>query len=163
MVVPEQQPLLTAYYHEKAVNNLSNPFSILMDESNDKVDKSSIILVRVFDNAVGDVRTRFLDMPVVNIGTAPNLFRAVKDSLEKHGLDFSKAVAFMSDTTNVMKGTRSGVQKLIKNEIPTLYDVGCVCHLANLTIKAGLQELSIDIDQLFVDILYYFQHSSKRN
>ena len=69
----------------------------------------------------------------------------------------------MSDTTNVMKGARSGVQKLIKEEIPTLYDVGCICHLANLTIKAGLQELQIDIDQLFVDIFYYFQHSSKRN
>ncbi len=115
------------------------------------------------DSAVGDVKTRFLDMPVVNVGNAPNLFRALKDSLEKHGLDFSKAMAFMSDTTNVMKGARSGVQKLIKDEIPTLYDVGCICHLANLTIKAGLQELPIDIDQLFVDIFYYFQHSSKRN
>lgn len=155
---------LSPFYHKKAVNNLSNnAFSLLMDESNDKVDKSCIILVRVLDSAVGDVKTRFLDMPVVNVGNAPNLFRALKDSLEKHGLDFSKAVAFMSDTTNVMKGARSGVQKLIKEEIPTLYDVGCICHLANLTIKAGLQELPIDIDQLFVDIFYYFQHSSKRN
>ncbi len=102
------------------------------------------------DSAVGDVKTRFLDMPVVNVGNAPNLFRALKDSLEKHGLDFSKAMAFMSDTTNVMKGARSGVQKLIKDEIPTLYDVGCICHLANLTIKDGLQELPIDIYQLFV-------------
>ncbi len=154
---------LSPFYHKKAVNNLSNAFSILTDESNDKIDKSCIILVRVMDSAVGDVKTRFLDMPVVNVGNAPNLFRALKDSLEKHGLDFSKAMAFMSDTTNVMKGARSGVQKLIKDEIPTLYDVGCICHLANLTIKAGLQELPIDIDQLFVDIFYYFQHSSKRN
>ncbi len=58
----------------------------------------------------------------------------------------------MSDTTNVMKGARFSVQKLIIEQDSTLYDVGCVCHLANLTIKAGLQELLIDIDQLFVDI-----------
>lgn len=127
---------LSPYYHKKVINKLSNPFSILMDESNDKNDKSCIILVRVLDSNVGDVRARFLDMPIVNIGTAPNLFRALKESLEKHGLDFSKAVAFMSDTTNVMKGARSGVQKLIKKEMPTLYDVGCICHLANLTIKS---------------------------
>ncbi len=120
-------------------------------------------LSHLTNSAVGDVKTRFLDMPVVNVGNAPNLFRALKDSLEKHGLDFSKAMAFMSDTTNVMKGARSGVQKLIKDKIPTLYDVGCICHLANLTIKSGLQELPIDIDQLFVDIFYHFQHSSKRN
>ncbi len=33
-------------------------------------------------------------------------------------------MAFTTGTTNVMKGARSGVQKLIKNEIPGLYDVG---------------------------------------
>ena len=145
--------------HKKAVNNLSNPFSILTDESNDKFNKSCIILVRVLDDTVGDVRTRFLDMPVVNVGTALNLFRALKDSLEKHRIDFSKAVVFMSETTNVMKGARSGVQKLIKDESPTLYDVSCICHLADLTIKAGLKELL----KLSVDVFYYFKHSSKRN
>lgn len=67
---------------------MSNPFSILMDESNDKVDKLSIILVKVLDPEVGDVKIRFLDMPVVNIGTAQNLFKALKESLAKYGLDF---------------------------------------------------------------------------
>ena len=52
-----------------------------MDESNDKTDKSCIILVRGFDSVVGDVRTRFVDMPVVNIGTAQNHFDALKESL----------------------------------------------------------------------------------
>ena len=133
-----------------------------MDESNDKIDKSCIILVRVLDSQLGEVCTRFLDMPVVNIGNATNLFTALKSSLSKHGLDFSKSVAFMSDTTNVMKGASFGVQKLIKREHSSLYDVGCICHLVNLTIKAGLECLPIDIDQLFVDIFYYFLHSSKR-
>ena len=68
----------------------------------------------------------------------------------------------MSDTTNVMKGARSGVQKLIKNEHPTLYDVGCICHLADLTVKSGMSTLPLDIDQLFVDVFYFFYHSSKR-
>ena len=68
----------------------------------------------------------------------------------------------MSDTTNVMKGMRSGVQKLIKEENPSTYDVGCICHLADLAIKAGMKGLLVDIDQLFIDIFYYFYHSSKR-
>jgi hypothetical protein len=74
-------------------------------------------------------------MPVVNIGTAQNLFRALKESLTKFSLDFSNAIAFMSD----------------------LYDVGCICHLADLTIKAGLAVLPIDIDQLFIDIFYLWR------
>ncbi len=46
-----------------------------------KTDKSCIILVRLLDTGEGDVRTRFLDMPIVNIGTAQNLFKALKESL----------------------------------------------------------------------------------
>ena len=45
----------------------------------------------------------------------------------------------MSDTTNVMKGARSGVQKLIKRGKPHLYDAGCICHL--LTCVSRLEWL----------------------
>ena len=155
---------LALHFLKKVTHNCSmtNPYSMMMDESNDNTDKSCIILVRAFDSELGDVHTRFLDMPVVNIGTARNLFEALKTSLTRNGLDFSRAVAFMSDTTNVMKGARSGVQKLIKNEHSTLYDVGCICHLADLTVKAAMKTLPIDIDQLFIDVFYFFYHSSKR-
>ena len=94
------------------------------DESNDKTNKSCIILVRVLDCQKGETCTRFLDMPVVNIGNA-----TLKASLSKHGLDFTKTVAFLSDTTNIMKVARSGVQKLIKREHLSLYDV-CRLHLS---------------------------------
>ena len=60
-------------------------FSIMMDEYNDKTDKSCIILVRGFDSVVGDVRTRFVGMPV-NIGKAQDHFDALKEILsnERH-------------------------------------------------------------------------------
>ena len=142
--------VLAPHYVKSTTENMSNnPFSIMIDESNDSTDKSCIILIRVFDHNVGNVCTRFLDMPVVNIGTAQNIFQALSDSLEKKGLDFTKALAFVSDTASVMKGARSGVQKLIKNKMPQLYDVGCICHLADLSIKAGLETLPVNIDQLF--------------
>ena len=153
---------LAPHYLDKTLHDMSTFFSILMDESNDKTDKSCIILLRVLDLNVGDTRTRFLDMPVVNIGTAQNLYAALKESLTSKGLDFSRCIAFMSDTTNVMKGARSGVQRLIKNECPHVLDVGCICHLADLTIKSGVKSLPVDIDQLFIDVFYYFFHSSKR-
>ncbi len=53
---------------------------MMMDESNDKTNKSCIILIRVFDSCVGDVRTRFLHMPIVNIGSAKKSFEALKES-----------------------------------------------------------------------------------
>ena len=69
---------LSPHFQKKTTENLSNPFSIMLDESNDNVDKSCIILVRLLDPEVGNVCTRFLDMPVVNIGTAQNIFRALR-------------------------------------------------------------------------------------
>ena len=100
-------------------------------------------------------------MPVVNIGNASNLFAALKESVHSNGLDFNKCLSFMSDTTNVMKGTRSGVQSLIKRECPHVLDVGCICHLTDLTVKAGIAKLPVDIDQFFLDVFYYFYHSTK--
>ena len=67
----------------------------------------------------------------------------------------------MSDTTNVMKGTRSGVQKPIRIHYSHVFDVGCICHLADLAVKSGMGVLPVDIDQFFVDVFYYFYHSSK--
>lgn len=128
----------------------------MMDESNDKTDKSCIILVHVYDFSVGGIRTRFLDMPIVNIGTARNFFDAFKLSVSSNGLDFSKCSAFMSDTTNV---ARSGVKKLIRNECPYVLDVSCICHLADFTVKAGMQALPVNIDQLLIDV-FYFYHST---
>ena len=58
----------------------------MMDKSNDKTDKSCIILVCGFGSIVGDVHTRFVDMPVVNIGTVQNLFNVLKESLSKNVL-----------------------------------------------------------------------------
>ena len=153
---------LVPHFHTKTIESMSQPFSIMMDESNDKTNKSCIILVRILDQEIGNVRTRFLDMPIVNVGNAANLFDALKSSLSNNGLDFTNSISFMKDTINIMKGARSGVQKLIKDEHPAIYDVGCICHLADLTIKAGLEELPIDIDQLSIDVFYHFYHSSKR-
>ena len=75
-----------------------------MDESNNKTNKSCMILVRVLDSGKCDVSTRFLDMPVINIGTARNLFDALKLTLTNKGLNFSKNLSFISDNANGMKG-----------------------------------------------------------
>ena len=61
------------------------------------------------------------------------LFAAVKESLTSEFLDYSRCIAFMSDTINVIKGARSRVQRLLRNECPHVLDVGCICHLADLT------------------------------
>ncbi len=45
---------LGPHYHAKVVAQISHPCSILIDESNDKKDKSCIILARVLDDEAGN-------------------------------------------------------------------------------------------------------------
>ena len=58
----------------------SMPFSLMCDESNDlNSEKLFVLLVRGYDEATMKVTTRFLDMPVCNIGTAENLFSLIDE------------------------------------------------------------------------------------
>ena len=55
-------------------------FSIMVDESNDQGgEKTMAILVRIADRSLRRITTRFLAMPIVNIGTGENLFNALNE------------------------------------------------------------------------------------
>ena len=55
-------------------------FSVMIDESNDQGgEKSMAILIRVADRQIRQISTRFLAMPIVNIGTGENLFNALNE------------------------------------------------------------------------------------
>ncbi len=138
------------------------PFSILCDEDSYTENKHLAILVRFWDDKLGIPVTRFLDMPVCNIGTASNLFECINASLEKRSISWQNVVAFESDTTNVMVGKHNSVLSRVKEKQPQVYSQGCVCHLANLALLAGVKALPIDVDDFFVDLYYYFEKSAKR-
>lgn len=55
-------------------------FSLMIDESNDHSDNKAVtILVRVLDRTVQRITTRFLDLPVCNIGTGASLFSCLNE------------------------------------------------------------------------------------
>ena len=55
-------------------------FSIMIDESNDQGgEKTMAILIRVADRDMQRISARFLSMPICNIGTGGNLFKALND------------------------------------------------------------------------------------
>lgn len=139
-----------------------NPFAILCDEGNDNEDKNFAILVNLWDQNLRKPVTHFLDMPVCNTGTGEKLFNLIDESLKSRNIPWSNVVAFESDTTNVMIGRHNSVLSRVKDVQPEVFSQGCVCHLANLCLLAGVQTLPIDVDDFFVDLYYYFDKSAKR-
>lgn len=139
-------------------------FSLLIDESNDRgvEAKDLAILVRFFDPVIMKAVTRFLDLPTANNGTAAAIFEKVHDCLESKGISYDRMICFNSDTCNTMKGQRNGVVRHLRDQQPALIDLGCICHLENLALKAAMKTLPVSIDSLLVDINTHFYLSVKR-
>ena len=60
----------------------SGPFSIMVDESNDrKGDKRLAVLVRCFEDNAGCAKTRILDMPICNGDTGEKIVSVLDETL----------------------------------------------------------------------------------
>lgn len=79
----------------------SAAFTILCDGGNDRIDRKYFaILVRYWDDVIGQAVTRFLGMPICNIATAEKLFEALDTTMENHGLPWTNVVGFASDSAS---------------------------------------------------------------
>ncbi|XP_078315534.1 SCAN domain-containing protein 3-like [Crassostrea virginica] len=142
----------------------SQPFTLLCDESNDRgADKCFAVLVRIFEEESRSVKTRFIDMPVVNVGTGANLYAALDKILRTRDIPWANVLAYSSDNCSTMKGKKNSVLSRVKEAQPHVMDIGCIiCHLANLCCQAGVKTIPYPIDEMLVDIYYHFHNSSNR-
>ncbi|XP_041358912.1 uncharacterized protein LOC121375499 isoform X1 [Gigantopelta aegis] len=153
-----------APHFNSEVNKLCNgPFSVLVDNSNDRGDNKNLaILVRCVDDEIEQTVTKFLDMPVCNLANAENLFNTIDKCFTDRGLDWINLVAYCSDNASVMIGQHNSVLSRIRQKQPNVFDMGCICHLTNLVIKAALKKLLLSLDHMLVEIYSHFLVSAKR-
>ena len=69
---------------------------------------------------------------ICNIGIAQSIFNQLDATFEAKGIPWKNVVTFISDNCTTMVGKRNFVVTKIKEKNSALFDVGCVCHLANL-------------------------------
>ena len=68
-------------------------------------------------------------MPICNNGTAQSTFV----QLDASGIPWKNVVAFISDNCNTTVGKKNSA----------VFDIGCMCHLANLCTVAGVKALPV--------------------
>uniref|UniRef100_A0A0L8IGJ1 HAT C-terminal dimerisation domain-containing protein n=1 Tax=Octopus bimaculoides TaxID=37653 RepID=A0A0L8IGJ1_OCTBM len=61
-------------------------------------------------------------------GSSRGLYDAVKSTLTKEDVSMSNILGFASDNYSTLMGNESVFQKLLRNDIPTVFTIGCVCH-----------------------------------
>ena len=82
--------------------------------------------------------------------------------MKLYDINWSKCVAFSSDNASVMMGRNNSIYTRIADSNPDVYPVGCACHLAHLCAKKAANQLSVNVEQLVIDLYYHFDKSSKR-
>ncbi|KAJ4927154.1 hypothetical protein JOQ06_014890 [Pogonophryne albipinna] len=148
---------------DKEVTELcqKQPFGLMCDEgTNRSSEKEFAILVRVFEEDT--LVTKFLHMPVCNIGTAEGLFTSLTKLLSERNIDWNNLGAFNSDNASVMKGRHNSVASRIKELQPGVVVIGCICHLVQLATGCGIKALHQPIEEVLHAIYSHFDISAKR-
>ena len=138
-------------------------FSLIIDESTDIASKKQLaIVVRFYCDREMRVKSRFFKLVEVTKGDADTLANSVFTQLEKNGIPCENMIGFASDTTNVMFGAHHSVVTLLKEKIPNLFVMRCLCHSAHLCASHACERLPRTVEDLVRDIYSFFSHSAKR-
>ena len=138
-------------------------FSIIIDESTDISTKKQLaVAVRYYCDKEKKVGSQFFKLVEVAHGDANTLVMCLVSLFEKQKIPFENIIGYASDTTNVMFGQYHSVVSMLKDRIPNLFVMKCLCHTSHLCASYACQKLPKAIEDLIRDIYSHFSHSAKR-
>ena len=101
----------------------------------------SLMIVEVKDL---DVLLKFLDASIMKLSLAlltiqmPMMVTLLRFLLISRGLQYQHLICFYSETCNTMKGQWNGVVRHLRDQQPDVLDLGCICCLEKLALKAAI-------------------------
>lgn len=140
------------------------PFSLLIDESTDiSVQKYLGIVVIYYSNAHKKVVSTFLDLAELSECNADGIICAIKRTLDRFELSLSNLMGLGTDNASVMTGINNGVFTKLKQEVPHLVLVRCLCHSLQLAVSAAAKQfLPRNLEFLIKETYDWFSRSSSR-
>ena len=112
-------------------------FSINVDECTfNNSQKVFSIFVSYFDIEIGEsVVQHYQSISLIEVNTKSPLER-ICNSFIRDDVPFQNLVSDLSDSTNLMRGKREGLKKLLRRKAPQLLDIDgdVYCHIHN-TVK----------------------------
>lgn len=75
------------------------------------------------------VKDRFLTLLPMADATATTIYTSIKNIFVIHDIPYKQnLIGLTSDGANVVVGTNHSVSKLLKDDIPNLFTLKCICH-----------------------------------
>lgn len=147
---------------KKDIGNVK--FSLLIDESNDiSVIKLLGIAIRYYSESQKKIVVTFLDLVELVECDANGICDALINSVEKYGLNLQRLMAIGTDNASVMIGVNNGVYTKLKEKVPHLLLIRCVCHSIQLAVSHAAAEcLPRNLDFMIKETYNWFSHSAVR-
>jgi len=92
----------------------------------------------------------FCDFYKENDETANGIHRTLMNCLKKYDLDIKHITAYMADNANVNFGKHHSVYQLLNSANSRILKANCSSHIAHDTCKHACDQLSVDIESLYI-------------
>lgn len=140
-----------------------NKFSLMIDESTDiSVTQILAVMVRFYDKKKFRVTDALLDIIEVEDASAEGLYKVVKELFQSKNIPLTNIIGFASDNCSAMMGVHNGFQARLKEDVPSVYILGCVCHSFALCASHACIHLPSYLESFLKNVCCYFSRSSKR-
>ena len=148
---------LSIYVHKSVVEKMKlYPFSINIDEcTSNNNHKVFSILVSFFDEEEGVCKVEHYESISLIVVNSLTLFDTICKLFLKDEIPFGNLVSDLSDSTNYMRGKKSGLEKRLRDKAPHLLDIdGDVCHHIHNTVKEFCKPFENFVEK-FIDDLHW--------
>jgi len=141
----------------------TSSYSIILDESTDiGTNKYMAFCVRYYSCSQLDIITDFLGFVEIEKATSEILKTVFLEFLEKSKLNIQNLIGIGTDGASNLCGKNKSLFTLLKEIIPHLQLIKCVCHSLNICASNACDELPSSLEFLVREIRSWFSHSSLR-
>lgn len=145
----------------------NGPYSLATDGSSDNgLKKQNPLTVKIYDANLKKIKSSFLDMCLSSGRTAEMLFQEINSCLSTLEIPWENCVAFSVDSTNTNVGQHNSIMTRVLEKNDSVYFSRCQCHMVHNASSEGAKAFTtvtgFDVEDLVVDIFYWFDRSTKR-
>lgn len=141
----------------------TNPYSIILDESTDiGTHKYMAFCVRYYSVSMSDVITNFLGFVQIERATAKILRDVFLDFLKQNNLHVQALIGIGTDGASNLCGKNKSLFTLLKDIVPNIQLLKCVCHSFNTCAANACLELTSSLEFLIRESRSWFSYSSLR-
>lgn len=145
-------------------NNLrQQKFSLIVDESTDISSIKHLCLVVRYANQQNKIEDHFFTLIPLLSSDATTLYNKIIAEFKKYEIPYKEnLIGFASDGANVMMGGQHSLMIMLKNDIPSLFTMKCICHSFHLCASYACMKIPNTVESLIRDIYNFFSSSPKR-